>query len=148
MILRKKKAQTWSKCLKEYPEWKRNKKHEAVQKAATWIQKVLSSFMATWPWARQLCPSVVSLIYHILIQIIVFNLIPDTKNVGRFLLHLLPFFLLLTVVHFGSTSILNCTRTGFISFHSQRSLKWQIYFIPCCSFLLADFSSVITPSPP
>lgn len=56
------------------------------------------------------------------IQIIVFGLIPDTKNLSRFLLHLMPFFVLVTVVHFGSTSILNCTRTAFITFHSQSSL--------------------------
>lgn len=41
-----------------------------------------------------------------------FYLIPGTaKNLSRILLHLLSFFLFVTVViHFGSTSILNCRR--------------------------------------
>ena len=56
--------------------------------------------MATWPWGRQLCPLVVSSIYHILFKLLFFGLIPDTKNLSRFLLHLMPFFVLVTVVQF------------------------------------------------
>lgn len=68
------------------------------------------------------------------IQIIVFGLILDTKNLRRFLLHLMPFSLLVTVVHFGSTSILNCTRTAFITFHSQRSLNDKFISSPVVHF--------------